>query len=132
MAQVTRLQHTSIPMPPDGHDRARAFYGVALGMTEKAPPPTLDTSKLVWFRASGDGDEIHLFVDPDVSVMSSRQHLCLVVDDLTGYRARLEANGVRIEETDPITNRPRFFVNDPFGNLVEIAQVTGLYEGEER
>ena len=41
MPSVKRLQHTSIPMPPGGDDRARAFYGGVLGMREIQKPEGL-------------------------------------------------------------------------------------------
>jgi len=127
MSQVLRLQHTSIPMPAEGREAARAFYGGALGMAEVRPPSTLDVGRLVWFRAGSDGHEIHLFVDEEMARHSSAQHLCLQVDDIAAYRERFGAAGIEIEETIEIVNRPRFNVRDPFGNLIEVTQITGDY-----
>jgi catechol 2,3-dioxygenase-like lactoylglutathione lyase family enzyme len=127
MGGVLRLQHTSIPMPADGRQAAQRFFGEALGMTEVTPPSTLEVDKLVWFNAGEDGHEVHVFTDDDVARRSSAQHLCLEVDDLEAVRQRLSAHGIEIEETQAIHNRPRFFVHDPFGNLIEITQITGQY-----
>ena len=127
MATVLRLQHTSIPMPEDGHEAARAFFGDALGMTEIKPPAALDQMKLVWFKAGADGHEVHVFADPEMSRKSTGQHLCLQVDDVDAYRARLQEHGVKIEETIAIPTRPRFFVHDPFNNQIEITQIDGQY-----
>lgn len=126
MGFVTRLQHTSVPMPADGAGRARAFYGEALAMTEKTPPSTL--SNVVWFEAGPDGQEVHCFVDPDFEAIGNQQHLCLQVNDIEVLRAHLAQKGVLIEETIPISNRPRFFVRDPFENLIELTQITGDYD----
>ncbi len=126
MAFVIRLQHTSVPMPPDGAEQARAFYGDALGMTEKTPPSTL--SNVVWFEAGPDGQEVHCFVDPDFEPRENQQHLCLQVDDLDGLRAHLTSHGISAEKATPIKNRPRFFVRDPFQNLIELTQITGDYD----
>ena len=127
MPQVLRLQHTSIPMPADGREAARAFYGDAMGMPEVRPPSSLDVDRLVWFRAGIDGHEIHLFVDEALARNSCAQHLCLEVDDLAAYRDRFRAAGIEIEETIEIFNRPRFNVRDPFDNLIEVTQITGDY-----
>jgi catechol 2,3-dioxygenase-like lactoylglutathione lyase family enzyme len=127
MAGVLRLQHTSIPMPADGRDAARRFFGQALGMTEVLPPSSLDRDRLVWFQAGSDGHEIHLFEDAELSRKSSAQHLCLQVDDVEAFRRRMAEHGVEVEETQAIHNRPRFFVHDPFDNLIEITQITGDY-----
>jgi catechol 2,3-dioxygenase-like lactoylglutathione lyase family enzyme len=127
MTTVLRLQHTSIPMPPGGQGTARAFFGGALGMTEVLPPSTLDRSRLVWFKAGEGGHEVHLFVDETLNGHAGAQHLCLQVDDIDAYRARMAEHGVTIEETQAIHNRPRFFVRDPFQNLIELTQITGDY-----
>lgn len=127
MATVLRLQHTSIPMPSDGHERARAFFGDALGMREVGPPKELDVDNLIWYLAGDDGHEIHLFVDPALAALSPAQHLCLQVDDVRAFRERLGEHGVEIEETTAIPSRPRFFIRDPFRNFIEITQITGDY-----
>ena len=127
MPTVQRLQHTSVPMPPGGQPSARAFYGDALAMTEITPPSTLDRNALVWFAAGETGHEVHLFTEEGFGSNSTAQHLCLQVDDIDAYRARLADHGVEIQETTPIHNRPRFFVRDPFGNLIELTQITGDY-----
>jgi extradiol dioxygenase family protein len=59
---------------------------------------------------------------------SSAQHLCLQVDDLPAMRERLTQRGVAIEDAEAITNRPRLFVQDPFGNRIELTQITGEYD----
>jgi catechol 2,3-dioxygenase-like lactoylglutathione lyase family enzyme len=128
MPAVQRLQHTSVPMPQGGQAAARAFYGQALGMKEITPPSSLDRPNLVWFQAGQDGHEVHVFVEDPAGENSNAQHLCLQVDDIEAYRAQLKAHGIAIEETTPIVNRPRFFVRDPFNNLVELTQITGEYE----
>jgi catechol 2,3-dioxygenase-like lactoylglutathione lyase family enzyme len=127
MAAVMRLQHTSIPMPDGGQEAARAFFGDALGMAEVKPPTSLNHMKLVWFKAGPDGHEVHLFTDPEMSQKSTAQHICLQVDNIEAYRARIAEKGIAIEETIEIPNRPRFFVRDPFNNQVEITQITGDY-----
>ena len=42
-------------------------------------------------------------------------------------RAHVSAHGAPIRETSVIDNRPRFFVDDPFGNSIELVQVTGHF-----
>jgi len=126
MGFVTRLQHTSVPIPADGTSQARSFYGDALGMTEKTPPPSL--SNVVWFEAGPDGHEVHCFVEPDFEAHPKEQHLCLQVNDIEVLRTHLAQKNVPIEETVAITNRPRFFVRDPFENLIELTQITGDYD----
>ena len=54
-------------------------------------------------------------------------HLCLEVEDLAAMRARMQQHGVPILEVEEIDHRPRFVVKDPFGNGIELTQITGRY-----
>ena len=126
MGFVTRLQHISVPMPAGGAKQARSFYSESLGMTEKTPPSTL--SNVVWFAAGPEGQEVHCFVDPEFELEGNQQHLCLQVSDLEALRTHLTQKGVPMEEAITIKNRPRFFVRDPFQNLIELTQLTGDYD----
>jgi hypothetical protein len=65
-------------------------------------------------------------MDPFVKSQPS-QHFCVQVEDGAAFRIKLAEGGFPITETDPITNRPRFFTNDPFGNRVEITEINGDY-----
>jgi catechol 2,3-dioxygenase-like lactoylglutathione lyase family enzyme len=114
------LQHVSVPMPPGGHDRVRAFYGGLLGLEERDVPPKLDASELVWFRAGGDC-ELHVFASDEPAPRG--QHFCLrVASGLDALRRRLEASGVEVQDTTEIVGRPRFMCRDPFGNRVELTE----------
>jgi catechol 2,3-dioxygenase-like lactoylglutathione lyase family enzyme len=114
------LQHVSVPMPPGGQERARAFYGGLLGLEEREVPPKLDPSELVWFRAGGDC-ELHVFESDEAAPRS--QHFCLRLrGGLDELRARLEAAGVDVQDTTEIVGRPRFMCRDPFGNRVELTR----------
>jgi catechol 2,3-dioxygenase-like lactoylglutathione lyase family enzyme len=107
-------------MPADGHDAARAFYGGLLDPEERDVPPTLDPSELIWFRV-GDELELHLY-DSDETPLHA-QHFCLRTESGLGeLRARLEAGGVEVRDTQEIVGRPRFMCRDPFGNRVELTQ----------
>jgi catechol 2,3-dioxygenase-like lactoylglutathione lyase family enzyme len=128
MPSVMRVQHVSVPMPPGSQEQARQFYGAVLGMREKDPPSSLAAQQLVWFDVGDGGHEVHIFTDEAMTSNSSAQHLCLQVDSLADFRAQLADHEIEIEETTPITNRPRLFVHDPFGNLIEITQVLGEYD----
>ena len=127
MPSVKRLQHTSVPMPPGGDDQARAFYGDVLGMPEIPKPTGLKHLTVVWFAANDAGDEVHVFQEKNMGPNSAKQHLCLEVDDLEAFRTRLNELGHETENPEMIGNRPRLFVRDPFGNLIELVQIIGQY-----
>ena len=114
-------------MPPGGEEQARSFYGGVLGMREIPKPSGLDGMNLVWFAANDAGDEVHVFQEKNMGPNSAEQHLCLEVDDLDGFFEHLQSNGFEPRTPETIHNRPRLFVRDPFGNLVELVQILGQY-----
>jgi catechol 2,3-dioxygenase-like lactoylglutathione lyase family enzyme len=128
MPLVKRLQHTSVPMPPDGDKEARAFYGEVLGMREIPKPEGLAAMTVIWFAANDDGDEVHVFKDERLGPNSAAQHLCLEVDDVEAYKTRLRDYGYEVRVPETIQNRPRLFVRDPFDNLIELVEIRGQYE----
>lgn len=124
---VQRLQHTSIPMPPGSKHEARRFYTEVVGLTEIQTPSSLDPDRIIWFRVSEDGDELHLFTEEGARASTSGQHLCLVVDDLDAMRGAIEAEGIEIGHEPEIPFRPRFSFRDPFGNKIEMTEILGDY-----
>lgn len=116
-----RIQHVSIPRPPGSHATARDFYGDLLGLEEITPPKSLAALELVWYRLGET--ELHLFAEEPTGQDHSGRHLCIAVDDVEALRERLEAAGVPVVGTIPIPGRPRYFVRDPFGNLIEITTI---------
>lgn len=124
MASVLRVQHVSIPIPAGAVETGRSFYGETLGLNQIPTPPALDASRIAWFAMGESGDELHLFTEED-DVRSQGQHFCMVVDDLEAWRTRLTGQSVEIDEVETIVSRPRFMIRDPFGNRIEVAQITG-------
>src|SRR5437660_465323 len=104
----------------------RAFYTGALGLAEKPRPLGLKNNPVIWFDAGDDEHEIHLMATTNY-VAPPGNHLCLQVDDLEGMRAQVERHGVVVQEVVPIDHRPRFFINDPFGNGIELTQILGPF-----
>lgn len=117
-----RLQHVSIPIPPDGVEQARTFYGGLLGLEERDVLPKLDPDAFIWFRAGGDLELHLLLVDEPAPV---RPHFCLAIESgLGALRARLEDAGVATRDGTELVGRPRFTCRDPFGNLVELTELS--------
>ncbi|MFN8466800.1 MAG: VOC family protein [Caldilineaceae bacterium] len=121
-----RLQHVTISRPPGGDAAARTFYGGVLGLTEVAPPRSLASLDLIWYRLAGE-TELHILVEEPMGQDHTGRHFCLAVDDVVDLRARLDAAGITTVGDTPIPGRPRFFVRDPFGNLIEITSIEDDY-----
>jgi catechol 2,3-dioxygenase-like lactoylglutathione lyase family enzyme len=121
-----RLQHVAIARPPGGDAAARAFYGDVLGLTEIAPPHSLAALDLIWYRLDG-ATELHIMVEEPMGQDHTGRHFCLAADDLIELRERLDAAGITAVGDIPIPGRPRYFVRDPFGNLIEITSIEDDY-----
>jgi catechol 2,3-dioxygenase-like lactoylglutathione lyase family enzyme len=119
------LHHVSIPVRPDQLEAGRTFYANAMGLEEIPPPNEFAPGRVVWFRLGER--ELHLFKESDANTPLSERHLALEVEDLDAARRRFAEHDVAVEEADPIHNRPRLFVRDPFGNKLEITQILGPY-----
>jgi catechol 2,3-dioxygenase-like lactoylglutathione lyase family enzyme len=110
----TRLQHVGITVAQEEIEAARAFYGDVLGLprlyaTERA---------LVWGLGRVGDLELHVIAGPRADARALH-HFALEVDALDDARGRLADAGYEIEDARPVGGRERFFVRDPFGNLIE-------------
>jgi catechol 2,3-dioxygenase-like lactoylglutathione lyase family enzyme len=113
------LHHVQLAMPRGEEDRARAFYGGILGLTEIDKPPVLAARGGAWFR--GGGLELHLGVE-DPFVPARKAHPGILTDELDGVAARLDAAGVATRWDGDFPGHRRFYADDPFGNRLEFLQ----------
>ena len=119
-----RIHHVSLPRLVGSDEAIRHFYGELLGLEELPPPKGAGYLSVIVYQL-GETNELHLFVEPSIPL--SQRHFCIEVDNLLDWRARLERAGVAIIDDFPIPGRPRFFVRDPVGNLVEFMTIEGDY-----
>ena len=126
-AGVRRLQHVSTPYRRGRQVEVRAFYSGVLGLVEKDVPASLADQELVWFEAGPDDLELHFLPDTVPPDAAAHRHLCLEVEDLPGWRRKIEEAGVDTIDLEPIPTRTRFFCRDPCGNLIELTTILGDY-----
>jgi catechol 2,3-dioxygenase-like lactoylglutathione lyase family enzyme len=117
--RVTRLDHVQLAMPAGQEDKARAFYEGLLGLPWVAKPENLARRGGCWF---GDGEVmVHLGVEQDFRP-ARKAHPGLLVDDLGGLAGQLSAAGVEIRRDEPLEGYDRIYVDDPFGNRIELME----------
>ena len=114
------LHHAQVFYPAGTEQKARDFYGKALGLAEVERPATLSDRDGLWFQA-GAG-QVHLSAQDDLA-LNERRHFALKVDDLDAMRATLSTVGARFEEATPIPGWRRCYVFDPFGNKIELDEI---------
>lgn len=114
------IDHVQIAMPPGGEPEARRFYGTVLGLEEVPKPPILAVRGGAWFEA---GDvRIHLGVEEGFRA-ARKAHPAIRVADLGALSHRLTAYRIEIHSADPLADRERFYVDDPFGNRLEFLEM---------
>jgi catechol 2,3-dioxygenase-like lactoylglutathione lyase family enzyme len=119
---VLGLHHAHVLCPPGGEAQARRFYVQQLGLRERPKPDSLRDQGGCWFAAP-DGGEVHITPERDLG-LHPRRHFALRVDDVATMRTALEGEGVRSEDAIEIPGVRRCYVFDPFGNKVELHEIT--------
>jgi catechol 2,3-dioxygenase-like lactoylglutathione lyase family enzyme len=115
--EIVRLDHVQLAMPAGREAEAEAFYAGLLGLVRQPKPEPLASRGGCWF---GDGPVlVHLGVEEDFRP-ARKAHPALVVRDLSALEATLAAAGVEVR---PNPDRPAgggAYVDDPFGNRIEL------------
>jgi catechol 2,3-dioxygenase-like lactoylglutathione lyase family enzyme len=120
MMRVRRLDHILLAMPAGRESDARKFYQGILGIPETIKPLNLAARGGCWFEA---GElKIHLGVEKHF-VPARKAHPAFIVDDLAGLEATLVKAGYPVAHDQPLEGYDRIFVDDPFGNRIELMQV---------
>jgi len=108
-----------LAMPPGAEERARAFFSGALGIPEVSKPPELARRGGCWFE---HGElKIHLGVEKDFRP-ARKAHPALQVSDLPALIEKLQELGYPVKEDEPLEGYHRVYVDDPFGNRIELLE----------
>jgi len=119
--EVLRIDHIQLAMPKGREEEARHFYRDLLGIPERKKPPELAARGGVWFER---GDlKVHLGVDKDF-VAARKAHPALIVADLPALIARFKRAGIVVRDDEPLEGYLRVYVDDPFGNRLELLEPT--------
>jgi len=107
-------------MPAGGESDARKFYQEILGIPEAMKPANLAARGGCWFE---DGElKIHLGVEKNFAP-ARKAHPAFIVEDLAALTSALIKAGYPIAHDQPLEGYDRIFVDDPFGNRIELMEV---------
>ena len=104
-------------MPRGREAEAEAFYAGVLGMTRVAKPEPLASRGGCWFRHGAAA--VHLGVEEDFRP-ARKAHPAFVVEGLADLVAALEAAGVQVRPNPDAAPGRGAYVDDPFGNRIEL------------
>lgn len=126
--EITELNHIQTTVPSAAEQAAKHFYGTILGLEQILKPASPRSPHSphsrggAWYRCGSV--ELHLSVeDLHADNSASRRHVCLMVTNLAEAEAAMREAAIEIiPDNQPIEGWRRFYVRDPGGNRIEIAE----------
>ncbi len=115
--RVTAIDHVQLAMPAGAEEAAVAFYEGLLGLPRVPKPPALAARGGCWFERGPA--RVHLGVE-DGFRPARKAHPALVVTGIVELCHRLEAAGHPTRRAEDVPGRPQWYVDDPFGNRIEL------------
>ena len=113
------IDHVQLAMPRGEEAAARRFYQGVLGLSEVAKPAVLAARGGCWFEQGST--RVHLGVDDDFRP-ARKAHPALLVDGLVAF---VDAAGFAFTWADDVPGLVHGYVDDPFGNRIELVDATG-------
>lgn len=115
--EVVGLDHVQLAIPKGEEALARLFYAELLGLRPVPKPRSLRIRGGSWFL--GPGIALHLGVEEPFRP-NRKAHPALLVADLERARRAIEAAGYAVHTDESGLPARRFYVDDPFGNRIEL------------
>jgi len=114
-----RVDHVHIAVTPERLEEAKRFYTDVMGLELIDRPNHIFTTAGYWFNI---GDvQLHVGVEPPMPI--STKHTAFEVEDVDAALKHLQGR-VQINKEPPIPGRRRFSFYDPFGNRIELLEIT--------
>ena len=116
------IHHVNVTVPKSLEDAAKHFYGVVMGLEEVPKPESSRARGGAWYQLGPL--QLHLSIETALGDdCMSKRHVCYTVSNLAEAEERFRKAGVEILPDDqPPPGWSRFYVRDPGGNRLEIAQ----------
>ena len=121
--ELLGFHHVNVTVPQALEAATKHFYGVVLGLKQLQKPVGSRTNVGAWYELGAM--QLHLSIEDQVDNQTSDRHVCYSVGDVAAAEQHFRDAGVPvIPDPRPIPGRPRIYVRDPGGNLIEIAQAS--------
>lgn len=116
---VLSIDHVQLAMPEGGEPDARRFYSELLGIPEVPKPAHLAKRGGCWFET--EALKLHLGVERPF-VPAKKAHPALIVSGIENLAAAIAEAGFRVVDDEPLEGFVRVYVDDPFGNRIELME----------
>ena len=124
---IVGIEHVQLAMPPGGEADAQAFYEGLLGLARVPKPPYLERRGGCWFERDSATSTVKIHLGVEYPFIPARKaHPALLVEGLASLVACLRAAGATIREDEPLAGYHRVYVDDPFGNRLELMEPLDL------
>jgi catechol 2,3-dioxygenase-like lactoylglutathione lyase family enzyme len=117
--RIRQIDHVQLAMPFGKEAEARAFYEGVLGIPEVTKPSNLAKRGGCWFVR--DALKVHLGVEDDFRP-ARKSHPAFLVENLSVLKTFIEAAGYAFKTDEPLEGYDRIYVDDPFGNRIELME----------
>ena len=116
------FHHVNVTVPREVEDAAKHFYGIVMGLVEVPKPAESRGRGGAWYQLGET--QLHLSIENGLGEdCLSKRHVCYTVENLAEAEEKFRQAGVEILPDDmPTPGWSRFYVRDPGGNRLEIAQ----------
>ena len=120
---ITQVHHIQIFVPREVEQEAKHFYSEILGLEEIPKPEAFHKNEGAWYQHGPNQLHMSLLRHREDNLESLR-HVCYMVTNLASAEKTMREAGVEIIPDDrPFDGWTRFYVRDPGGNYIEIAQM---------
>jgi catechol 2,3-dioxygenase-like lactoylglutathione lyase family enzyme len=113
------IDHVQLAAPKGSEDNARKFFGEILGFDEIEKPAELKKRGGVWFKYGNC--QIHIGIE-EPFIPAQKAHPAFEVQNIEELKSHLSASGVTYMEDDKLPGANRIYVQDPFGNRIELLE----------
>jgi catechol 2,3-dioxygenase-like lactoylglutathione lyase family enzyme len=118
---IVEVNHVNIRVPKAVEEATKHFYTKIIGLAEIEKPAESKKRGGAWFVCGAV--QLHLSLSDGEANEVSKRHICYLVASLTEAENQFRKAGVEVIPDDmPVAGWNRFYVRDPGGNLLEIAQ----------
>ncbi len=114
------IDHVQLAGPPGCETAARRFFGELLGLAELEKPESLRARGGVWFRVGRQ--QLHVGVEQEFAA-ARKAHPAFAVSRYDELVSRLRSAGAPVADDASIPGVRRCFVDDPWGNRIELVAV---------